>query len=226
MIAIALTSVPPRFPGLDQRLGALLDQGAEAVVLTLPWAYARFPDWDGALPPLPDGVTLLRGADCGPATKFIQAARALPQAELLICDDDCDYAPGWLAAFRAARARHPEAVIAASTFGTERLGLAPGGVIVQGFAGVLLRPSWLGGAAPEGPALWVDDVWLSARIAAAGRAVHPCGKARAKVRPRDAAAPLQTAKISGRTRAELNRDAARALAKALAIWTGVRSSSL
>lgn len=217
-LVIALSSVPPRFGALGPRLRALLRQGADRVVLCIPRRYARFPDWGGALPPLPAGVTLLRGEDHGPATKLVEPARRWPDGDLLICDDDCDYGPGWLAAFRSARAADPEAVIAASSFDTRRLGLAPGGAVVQGFAGVLLRPRWLGGAQPDAQARWVDDVWLSAQIAAARRDVRPCPSARAAVRPAGAPAALQGATIAGLSRAELNRIVAERLARELGIW--------
>ncbi|KMW60096.1 hypothetical protein AIOL_000248 [Candidatus Rhodobacter oscarellae] len=215
---IALTSIPPRFGGLGARLRAILAQAPERVVVTIPNEYARFPEWGGALPDLPVGVELFRGPDHGPATKCVEVFQCFPRNDVLICDDDCDYGPGWLEAFRLARAAHPNAVIAASTFGTERLGLAQGDAVVQGFAGVLLRPEWLDISPPDAQAQWVDDIWLSAVIAAAGLEVVPVAQARACVTPLAQAAALQSAQIQGQSRADLNRSVALRLASSYGVW--------
>ena len=194
-------------------------QGPDAVLLTLPYHYRRFPNWDGNLPELPDGVTLLRGLDHGPASKLVEAAKSAPDADLLICDDDCDYDNGWLATFRSARERNPGTVIAASVFDTGRLGvgLAPGHTIVQGFAGVLLPPTPL---LPllEDPLNYADDLWLSASIAAARRPVIQTKSARQWVYPTDAPAQLQDDILGGLSRAELYKQAALSLSSTHGIW--------
>jgi len=220
MTIVALTSIPPRFPDLAGRLKRILAQAPERVCLTLPRTYRRFPDWSGQIPALPSGVDILRAADCGPATKFLAVFRRYAHADVLIADDDCDYGSGWLAGFEIARRRNSAAAIAASCFDTERLGLPGGHRIVQGFAGVLLRPDILDPAVlvPGDPAFWVDDIWLSAHLAHAGVEIIDCAAARAAVTPVTAPDQMQKTKTGGRTRADLNRLVAHDLHKRLGIW--------
>ena len=98
MRIISLTSIPPRFMGLESTLQSLLRQGADEVRLYIPCKYQRFPDWDGALPNVPEGVTIYRSdKDYGPATKILPACRDLrgSDAQILFCDDDCICDEGW-----------------------------------------------------------------------------------------------------------------------------------
>lgn len=221
---LSLTSIPPRFHRLAAQISALLPQmrPSDRLLLAIPHSYHRFPNWDGSLPDLPAGTELLRPSDLGPATKFATAYGAHPSEDVLIADDDCQYAPGWVQAFRDARGRHPTAAIAGATFDTRRLGRARGHRIVQGFAGVLLRPAWLfqDVLSPPEPARWVDDIWLSAYLAQARVPIIDCPQARAHVVPEDMPAPLQDARIKGASRAQLNRDVASSLAESLDIWGG------
>ncbi len=60
MKIISLTTIPSRFAGLGPTLGSLLAQGADQVRLNIPEAYRRFPDWDGTLPSVPAGVSIVR----------------------------------------------------------------------------------------------------------------------------------------------------------------------
>jgi hypothetical protein len=118
-ILVTLTSIPPRFAHLGPTLQSLLAQDVRPaeIVLIIPHRYRRFPRWDGSLPDLPRGIRLHRSdEDFGPATKILPMvqAHAGQAVDLLLCDDDSLYAPGWLRAFRDARARHPSACIAAS----------------------------------------------------------------------------------------------------------------
>lgn len=218
MITLALTSIPPRFATLPDRLGALLAQCPDRLCLTLPHRYHRFPDWDGALPPLPSGVTVLRGDDHGPASKFTAAIRTIPGDDLLILDDDCTYHSGWLDAFRAARAAEPGTAIAASHFDSARLGLPSGHMIVQSFAGLLIPTGTLPQHPPDTPDCWVDDIWLSAHLAAAHVPITICPTARACVTAQPAPAALQDTMIDGRSRADLNRAVAHRLRASLGIW--------
>lgn len=114
---ITLTAIPPRFAQLGPTLASLVAQDLPAPVeLWIPQTYRRFPDWGGGLPAVPEGVTIRRcAADWGPATKVVPAALDRPGqgVELLFCDDDAVYAPDWHRRFRAARAAHPDAAIAA-----------------------------------------------------------------------------------------------------------------
>lgn len=157
------------------------------MVLSIPDRYARFPDWDGARPPLPQGTRLLRCKDQGAATKFAAPARQWPDAALIICDDDCLYGAGWLEALTDGWDRRT--VRAASSFDGGRIG-ARRATILQGFAGIALPPAIRFPArlerylctVPEAVRL-VDDIWLSALVSAAGFAVETVPTARAYVRP-------------------------------------------
>lgn len=208
-IRISLTSVPPRFAGLGPVLESLVAQGADDVVLTLPWRYDRFPDWDGTLPPIPRGVRVFRESDEGAATKFTAPARRWPRDRVVICDDDCLYGPGWLDGFRE------PGVVAASVFAGERIS-APGAVIVQGFAGVSFVPAEIGAALCAVPlqCRLVDDIWLSGAIAAAGLEVRVSRAAREVVQPIDHTDGLQDVTDRG----ELNRRAVALVQKQLGVW--------
>jgi hypothetical protein len=116
---ISLSSIPPRFPHLGPVLQSLLEQqgGPVPVLLYIPQSYRRFPDWDGQLPEVPAGVTIIRTAqDDGPATKVLPALRqfAGQDVNIVFCDDDNHYPRDWLAGFLAASAEHPDAAIAMS----------------------------------------------------------------------------------------------------------------
>lgn len=114
MRVISLTSIPPRFGSLGPTLHSLLRQGADEVRLYVPATYRRFPDWSGALPEVPSGISIRRcEVDHGPATKILPACRDLrgTDAQILFCDDDGEFAPGWAARlFRLQRQRPGQAV--------------------------------------------------------------------------------------------------------------------
>nr|MDJ0827496.1 glycosyltransferase family A protein [Rhodobacter sp.] len=119
MLVITLSSVPPRFGKIGATLESLAGQGAEKVLLYIPETYRRFPDWDGTLPKVPEGVEIRRlDEDFGPATKVLGAAREFRRqdVDLLFCDDDQRYGPGWAQTFLDLKARHPGAVIATLGF--------------------------------------------------------------------------------------------------------------
>lgn len=116
---ISLSTIPSRFALMRPTLEMLVRQrpAPEAVVLYLPRRYRRFPDWDGALPDVPRGVEIrVVDEDFGPASKVLHALRefAGTQTDILFCDDDMCYRPGWAAAFLKARRKQPGAVIALS----------------------------------------------------------------------------------------------------------------
>lgn len=218
MVVISLTSVPPRFATLPRVLRALLAQGAGRVILTVPRQYWRFPG-DVHLPTLPDGVDLLRPEqDLGPATKVIPAARALrgQGATLVYCDDDWIYGPGWLDALLNV----PGDVAAGAAFPVARLKRAGHGKdVVQGFAGVRIRPELLPESAFDIPpeAFAVDDIWLSGHYAAQGAAVTVCPAARAAAHPLGGPG-LQDERIGGLNRAEANAACARIVHDRLGVW--------
>ncbi|WP_371037445.1 hypothetical protein [Rhodosalinus sp. FB01] len=228
MLAVSLTSIPPRLPRIGPTLASIQGQfpRPNRVLLCLPRRYRRFPG-PVALPPLPDGVEVVwSDEDFGPATKALAAARALEGqgARLVYCDDDWIYGPGWLAAL----AEGPEeAVLAGAGFSVTALRRradrpAAGETdIAQGFAGVAIRPEMLHGDAFDIPdAAWpVDDIWLSGHYARAGLAVRSRPAARAACAPRDLPGPeLQDSHVNGLSRAQANDACARLIHRRYGIW--------
>jgi len=128
---ISLSSIPPRFGLIGPTLECLVAQGsgADAVELYIPRAYRRFPDYDGQLPAVPAGVTVLQPeADFGPASKVLHAAvryREVPQAQILFCDDDRAYYDGWADRLFAHQAERPDEAVALTGWDVERTGLDP-----------------------------------------------------------------------------------------------------
>jgi hypothetical protein len=120
-IIVSLTAIPPRFAHLGPTLASLLAQrlAPERIIVTIPRAYRRFPDWDGRLPDLPAGVELLRcDVDLGPATKVLPVARMLrgQVVDLVFCDDDVEYPGHWLRAMRRVSDERPGTCVAAMGF--------------------------------------------------------------------------------------------------------------
>jgi len=99
MRIISLTSIPPRFPYLKETLESLVAQNAaDEIRLYIAKNYRRFPDYNGELPEVPDGVTVCRiDEDLGPATKILPACREFrgQDVQILFCDDDGLFPSGW-----------------------------------------------------------------------------------------------------------------------------------
>lgn len=115
MRVISLTSIPSRFEHLGPTLRCLAAQGADEVRLYVPEHYGRFPDWDGNLPDVPEGVRIVRcDADLGPATKILPACRDLQgtDAQILFCDDDCVVTNSWAKRLFALQARRANEAVA------------------------------------------------------------------------------------------------------------------
>lgn len=115
-LIVTLSSIPSRFESLGPTLRSILNQKRppDQVRLYIPQHYRRFPDWDGALPQVPQGVCIVRSdTDFGPATKILPAVREFrgQPVELLLCDDDRLYDRDWTTRFLAARQQHPDCVI-------------------------------------------------------------------------------------------------------------------
>lgn len=113
---ITLSSIPPRFSKLTPTLMSLLAQNepAQEIRLYIPRSYRRFPNWDGVLPHVPNGVKIHRcDEDLGPATKVLPAAADLKGQEvnILFCDDDKVYDRSWHRRFKTAAANHPNTCI-------------------------------------------------------------------------------------------------------------------
>ena len=113
---VTLSSIPPRFGLIAPTLRSLLAQKepVQAIHLYIPRTYRRFPDWDGSLPEVPEGVSIRRcDEDLGPATKVLPATRDYEgqDVDILFCDDDKIYDPGWHGRLKRARAAHPQCCI-------------------------------------------------------------------------------------------------------------------
>lgn len=116
-LIITLSSIPPRFAQLQPTLKSLLNQRipAKEIRVHIPYQYRRFPQWDGNLPTVPEGVSIVRSKeDYGPATKILPAINHFrgQDVELLFCDDDRIYDQYWSTRFLAARALRPSCLIA------------------------------------------------------------------------------------------------------------------
>ena len=113
---VTLTAIPPRFGQLEPTLNSLKDQSLpiDEIRLHIPETYRRFPDWDGSLPTVPDGVRIFRSeSDYGPATKLLPAVIDLKgqSVDILFCDDDKLYDRNWYKRFNKSRQKHPDACI-------------------------------------------------------------------------------------------------------------------
>jgi hypothetical protein len=118
---ISLSTIPPRFDAIGPTLQGLIAQTSrpEAIELYIPNSYRRFPQWGGALPSVPDGVTIVRtDEDLGPATKILPAARAYrgQTVELLYVDDDILFTRDWAQTSLSLRKAHPRTAICSASF--------------------------------------------------------------------------------------------------------------
>lgn len=130
MLAVSLTTIPPRFATLGATLESLRAQrrAPDLIRVTIPRRYRRFPDWDGTPPALPAGVELrVVEEDLGPATKLLPLAAELAGtgARILYCDDDWVYGPAWTARICATARARPGMAIAGAGFDVDYLGLSP-----------------------------------------------------------------------------------------------------
>ena len=116
MLVVTLSSIPPRFGKIAGTLHSLAAQTAaiDRILVYIPEAYQRFPDWDGTLPEMPAGVEIRRTPrDLGPATKVLAAAEEFrgQDVDILYCDDDRLYVPRWAQGLLEVK-RHHDGVVA------------------------------------------------------------------------------------------------------------------
>ncbi|QGA58120.1 glycosyltransferase family 2 protein [Brucella sp. 2280] len=113
---VSLSTIPSRFHLLEPTLKSLLSQSLkpQEIRIYIPMEYRRFQNWDGVLPPVPEGISIVRcDMDYGPATKVLPAARDLKgqNIDILFCDDDKVYDAGWHERFKDASIEHPNTCI-------------------------------------------------------------------------------------------------------------------
>lgn len=114
---VSLTTIPSRFDGLGQTLNSLLGQvpRPDAIEVTIPRRYRRFPDHEFRLPDVPEGVdVIVVEEDYGPASKILPCVRRYQGTDtrIVYCDDDRIAPQGWLKALLAASDQHPDCAIA------------------------------------------------------------------------------------------------------------------
>jgi hypothetical protein len=102
---------------MQRPLRALAAQRAdiEAVILYLPRRYSRLNVDLGALPDVPEGITIrVIDEDFGPATKILPALREFrgQDVNLIFGDDDHIYDPDWAGRLLASAEAHPGCAIA------------------------------------------------------------------------------------------------------------------
>jgi len=111
-----MTAIPPRFANLPSKVNSLLKQSVKAadIEIYIPYSYRRFPNYTTNIPPLPNGVNIIRvDQDYGPATKLLPAMRKWhnQDVDILICDDDRLQDADWVKRLVEARASRPNDII-------------------------------------------------------------------------------------------------------------------
>ena len=166
----SLTTIPPRFD-TDCRLAVeSLRPQVDAVVLSVPDTYTRFPT--RPLPEWMSSVRVVRGEDHGPASKYLGALSEIPRgAWVFVGDDDQEYHPTLLRrmkeslADRAVYQNHSASIQQKTSGG-----------MVHGYVGLLVHESCLR-KLPEFPlpesARFVDDQWMSAYCWTHGIPIYP-----------------------------------------------------
>ncbi len=130
MNIITLSTIPPRFGMIGESLESLTQQSADIdrVILYIPRNYRRFPDYDGTLPDVPDGVEIVRiDDDLGPATKVLPAIREYQgqDVNILFCDDDRIYLKNWAQALLDGATQHPNHIVCMRGINMDFIGAPP-----------------------------------------------------------------------------------------------------
>ncbi|WP_322889905.1 MULTISPECIES: glycosyltransferase family A protein [unclassified Yoonia] len=116
-LVVSLSTIPPRFAHIGATLASLIAQTApiDEIRLYIPRKYRRFPDYDGSLPDVPEGVRIIRPSDdLGPASKVLFAVDDLRGTDttIIYCDDDRIYEPDRFARMIAESLQRPGHCIA------------------------------------------------------------------------------------------------------------------
>lgn len=154
----SLTTIPSRMDTECRLSVDSLRSQVDAIYLTIPDAYDRFPSRD--LPEWTSSVHVCRGPDKGPASKYLGALSTIPRgAWVFVCDDDQEYHPTLLA--RMKRELNTLGVYQNHFFSIQH---KTSGGSIHGYVGLLIHESLLR-ALPSFPlpaaARFVDDQWMS-----------------------------------------------------------------
>lgn len=96
---ITLSTIPPRFPHLEETLSSLAKQeNVDKIIVYIPKTYKRFKNYTLDAIKLPQGIEIHRAdTDYGPATKVLPAIAEFSgtSTQILFCDDDLIYPSDW-----------------------------------------------------------------------------------------------------------------------------------
>ncbi len=129
MLVVSITSIPSRFQRISTTLNSILQQSVkiDKVCVYVPKSYRRFPEYDGHLPDVPDGVEIRRvEQDLGPASKILHAVSDFRQSRettIIYGDDDRCYPKDWAAQMMAAARLRPDTAICRSGFDVQNRGI-------------------------------------------------------------------------------------------------------
>ena len=259
-IIVSMTTTAKRTPFLERTLSSIQCQTVKpsSIQINIPSSYLR-PELETVdVDSIPDGFTIFRCDDYGPATKLLPTLKRYEQQDVVIiyCDDDRIYAPNWIERLLTVHEENggccvgdemydiPSYVNSLSMAKTTAyrlnrilsLGMwsprkrnTARGVILEGYGGVLVRPSFFDETVFNMPKEFfpVDDIWFSAKLAERGIPIKYSGR-----KPAEKSHPvivngadvgrmdgsLTTATFDGRARAELDINAMRYAVKNLGVW--------
>ena len=113
---VSMTSIPPRFAHLPERLRILekQTQKPDLVQINIPTSYRRFEGEIPSLPELPSWAEVhFCDIDYGPATKLLPTLSRMQgqNYDILICDDDRSHDKNWVERLCSARGSRPLDII-------------------------------------------------------------------------------------------------------------------
>ncbi len=125
-LVVSLTTIPPRFDDLGLTLHNILNQShkPDAIEVTIPRSYRRFPEHVFRTPDVPDGVDIMVvDEDLGPASKILPCARRYrgKNVRIVYCDDDRAAPQDWLESLISKSREHPDKAIVAAGTNLDRL---------------------------------------------------------------------------------------------------------
>jgi len=178
-VVASLTAIPSRLgTSCRKAIESLLPQ-VEHVYLSVPADYKRFPGAVELPPylsesPYKEKVTVVRGEDAGPATKYVGALSVIPHdAWVFVCDDDQEYAPTLISRMKTRLDR-----VCVYQNRCEIIRSSTSGGLIHGYVGNLTHASLLLGL-PTFPlpdcAFHVDDQWMSIYYFLNGVPIKPTG---------------------------------------------------